>query len=136
MPNLIQYPVVLYGAFRAGLVVVNINPLFSDRELEARLHSSGARALVVLANFAFHAAAVVDRTAVEHVIVTELADLHPSPRRQLINWGARYLKRMVPRYRFRQSIRLAEDRGERIGRGQHRSEERRVGKGGSGRTRR
>lgn len=108
LPNLIQYPVVLFGAMRAGLVVVNANPLYSERELEVQLRSAGARALLVLANFANHAAAVVDRTEVKHVIITELADLHPPLKRFVINKAARYIKRLVPRFRFSQSVRLTD----------------------------
>jgi long-chain acyl-CoA synthetase len=98
LPNLIQYPVALFGAMRAGLVVVNTNPLYKPEELEHQLVDSGAKALLVLANFAHTAQKVLARTRVRCVIVAELADLHPPLRRFLINKGARYLKRMVPPY--------------------------------------
>lgn len=98
MPNLVQYPVALLGAMRAGFVVVNTNPLYSAEEVLHQLKDAGAKALVVLANFAHTAAKVLPQTGVELVIVTELADLHPTFRRTVINFGARYLKRMVPAY--------------------------------------
>ncbi|MBP6381744.1 MAG: AMP-binding protein [Pseudomonadales bacterium] len=98
MPNLVQYPVVCLGALRAGLIVVNTNPLYTAREMEHQFQDSGATALVLLANMAANAAPIIPRTGIRHVVVTELADLHPFPRRLLINAGARYLKKMVPPY--------------------------------------
>jgi long-chain acyl-CoA synthetase len=98
MPNLVQYPVVCLGALRAGLIVVNTNPLYTAREMEHQFRDSGATALVLLANMAANAAPVLPHTGIRHVVVTELADLHPFPRRLLINAGARYLKKMVPPY--------------------------------------
>ncbi len=98
MPNLVQYPVVCLGALRAGLIVVNTNPLYTAREMEHQFQDSGATALVLLANMAANAAPVLPHTGIRHVVVTELADLHPFPRRLLINAGARYVKKMVPPY--------------------------------------
>jgi long-chain acyl-CoA synthetase len=98
MPNLIQYPVVFFGAMRAGLIVVNTNPLYTPRELEHQFRDSGARALVLLANMAAGAQQVLKDIGIRHVVITELADLHPLPRRLLLNAGARYLKKMVPAY--------------------------------------
>ncbi len=107
LPNLIQYPVVLFGALRAGLVVVNTNPLYSARELEHQFRDAEVKALVVLANVADTAAKVLPKLdGVRHVIVTELADLHPAPKRQLINLAARYIKRMVPKYHIPGALRL------------------------------
>jgi long-chain acyl-CoA synthetase len=97
LPNLIQYPVVLFGAMLAGLVVVNTNPLYTTRELEHQLNDSGAKAIVVLANVAAPLATVVAKTGVEQVIVTELADLHPLPKRLMINLMAKHVKKMVPK---------------------------------------
>ena len=98
MPNLIQYPVALFGAMRAGLIVVNTNPLYSATEIEHQLNDAGAKALVVLANFAHTAASILQNTGVRVVIVTELADLHAPLKRIFINFAARYIKRMVPAY--------------------------------------
>lgn len=100
MPNILQYPIAMYGAMRAGLVIVNTNPLYTKRELKQQLEDSGARALVVLSNVAQVAAEVVKETAVEHVIVTDIADLHPAPKRQIIHFVVKYIKRMVPAFSF------------------------------------
>jgi long-chain acyl-CoA synthetase len=100
MPNLIQYPVVCLGALRAGLIVVNTNPLYTVRELEHQFRDSGAKAVVLLANMAATAADVIAAIGIRHVVITELADLHPFPRRVLINAGARYVRKMVPPYRI------------------------------------
>lgn len=100
MPNIAQYPVVLFGALRAGLVIVNTNPLYSARELKHQLNDSGAKMLVVLANVAEVAAEVVADTSVEQVLVTELADLHPPAKRLLINTAVKYVKKMVPKVVF------------------------------------
>jgi long-chain acyl-CoA synthetase len=98
LPNLIQYPVVLFGAMRAGLVIVNTNPLYKPEEIVHQLQDAGAKALVVLANVASNAASVLAQTSVRVVIVTELADLHPPLQRFVINNVARYVKRMVPAF--------------------------------------
>ena len=100
MPNLLQYPVALFGALRAGLVVVNTNPLYTPRELEHQLKDSGARCIVVLANFAHVVAQVLPRTQVTQVIVTQVGDLLPFPKGAVISWAARKLKKMVPPYRI------------------------------------
>ena len=98
LPNLIQYPVVFYGAIKAGLVVVNTNPLYTDRELVHQFNDSGAQALVVLANVAHSVQDVIPRTGIRYVIVTEVADLHGALSRTLINFVSRYVKKLVPPY--------------------------------------
>jgi long-chain acyl-CoA synthetase len=100
LPNILQYPVVVFGALRAGLTVVNTNPLYTPRELKHQLNDAGAKALVVLANIAKSAAAVVPETQVEQVIVTEIGDLHAPIKRLLINSVLKYVKRDVPDVRF------------------------------------
>ena len=97
MPNLIQYLVACLGTLRAGMVVVNTNPLYTERELEHQLNDSGARILVLQANVAETAAAVVERTPVEQIVLTEIADLHPQPKRFLINAVVKHVKKMVPK---------------------------------------
>jgi long-chain acyl-CoA synthetase len=106
LPNLIQYPVVMYGAMLAGLVIVNTNPLYQARELEHQLKDSGAKAIVVLANLATSLQQIIANTAVKQVIVTELADLHPWPRRSLINGVMKYIKRQVPALKFDKALTL------------------------------
>ncbi|KXS50907.1 MAG: acyl-CoA synthetase [Marinobacter sp. T13-3] len=96
MPNVSQYPVIIYGAMRAGLIVVNTNPLYTTREMEHQFNDSGARALVVLANMADKAEKVVPNTGIEHVIVSEVADMHSPFKRTLMNAAVKYLKKMVP----------------------------------------
>ncbi len=96
LPNIIQFPVVLYGAIRAGLVIVNINPLYTAREIKHQLNDSGAKALVVLANVASAAAEVREQTGIEHVIVTELGDEHPGLKGHLMNFVVKRIKKMVP----------------------------------------
>ena len=98
MPNVLQYPIALFGALRAGLVVVNTNPLYTPRELEHQLRDSGALCIVVLANFAHVVQAVLPRTSVRHVIVTQLGDLLHFPKGAIVNWAARTVKKLVPPY--------------------------------------
>ncbi len=98
LPNLLQYPVVVFGAMKAGLVVVNTNPLYTECEMAHQFNDSGAKALVVLANMAHMAEKVVPKTSIKHVIITEVADMLPFPRRLLINSVVRYVKKMVPAY--------------------------------------
>ncbi len=104
LPNITQYPVAVYGAIRAGLVIVNINPLYTPHELEHQLVDSGAKVLVVLANVAAAAAQVVPNTQVKTVIVTEFADLMPWPKRPIINFIVRHVKKMVPATHFAQQV--------------------------------
>lgn len=104
LPNILQFPVVLYGAFRAGLVVVNVNPLCTKTELEYLFDDAKPKALVVFANVAHVAVEAVKDTSVEHVIVTEIADLHPRGKRMLINGVVRWVKRMIPAYKFETSM--------------------------------
>ncbi len=100
LPNILQYPVAVFGAIRAGMVVVNTNPLYTAHELTHQLNDSGAKALVVLANIAKNAAAIVQETKVEQVIVTELADMHPPIKRVLLNFAVKHIKKMVPPFSF------------------------------------
>jgi long-chain acyl-CoA synthetase len=96
MPNLLHYPVAMFGALRAGYTVVNTNPLYRPRELEHQLKDSGAEAIVILENFAHVLAEVLGRTAVKHVIITRLGDLLPAPKRYVVNFAVKFIKRMVP----------------------------------------
>ena len=96
LPNVLQYPVAVFAAFRAGLTVVNCNPLYTGRELEHQLKDSGAKAIVVLENFAKTVQEVVARTPVEHVITTEIGDLFPPLKRVLTNLVVKYGKKLVP----------------------------------------
>ncbi|HTL11424.1 MAG TPA: AMP-binding protein [Bdellovibrionota bacterium] len=98
MPNLLQYPVALFGALRAGLIVVNTNPLYTAREMKHQFKDSGATAVVILANFASHLQEVLSDTPIRHVIITEVGDLLSSPKRQVTNAVVKYVRKMVPPY--------------------------------------
>jgi long-chain acyl-CoA synthetase len=106
LPNVLQYPVAVFGAIRVGLIVVNTNPLYTAREMEHQFNDSGAKALVCLANMAHLAEKVVPKTAVKHVIVTEVADLLPPLKRLLINSVIKYVKKMVPAYHLPKAIKF------------------------------
>jgi long-chain acyl-CoA synthetase len=95
LPNILQFPVALFGVLRAGLTVVNINPLFTPRELAFQIEDSGAKAIIVLENFARTVEQVVERTLLEHVIVTAMGDLL-GLRRPLVNLVVRHIKKLVP----------------------------------------
>jgi long-chain acyl-CoA synthetase len=100
MPNLLQYPVALFGTLRAGLVVVNVNPLYTGRELLHELTDSGARAIVILENFAHTLADVVEQSQLTHIVTTQIGDLLPAPKSWLINFAVKHIKRMVPAWQL------------------------------------
>jgi long-chain acyl-CoA synthetase len=99
-PNLLQYPVALFGILRAGMTVVNVNPMYLPRELEHQLKDSGARAIVILENFASTLQQVLNSTPVEHVITTQVGDLLPIPKRWIVNFVIKNIKKMVPDWRI------------------------------------
>ncbi|WP_428100427.1 AMP-binding protein [Candidatus Rariloculus sp.] len=104
LPNLLQSPIVLFGVLRAGLVVVNINPLYTARELQYQLNDSGTRTIVVLENFAATVAAVLGETGLDNVIVTRVGDQFPSLKRLAVNFAVKYVKRLVRRVAIAGSI--------------------------------
>jgi long-chain acyl-CoA synthetase len=106
MPNLLQYPVALFGALRAGLAVVNTNPLYTPRELRHQLADSGARCIVVLENFAHVVQQVLADTAIRHIVTTAVGDLAPLPKRAVVNFAVRRIKHMVPRYQLAGAVGL------------------------------
>ncbi|TRO24357.1 MULTISPECIES: long-chain-fatty-acid--CoA ligase FadD1 [Pseudomonas] len=106
LPNVLQYPIVVFGAMRAGLVVVNTNPLYTAREMEHQFNDSGAKALICLANMAHLAEQVVPKTGVKTVIVTEVGDMLPTFKRLLVNAVIKHVKKMVPAYNLPQAVRL------------------------------
>ncbi|MNF63008.1 Long-chain-fatty-acid--CoA ligase [compost metagenome] len=106
LPNVLQYPVVVFGAIRAGLVVVNTNPLYTAREMEHQFNDAGAKALVCLANMAHLAEDVLPKTGVKHVIVTEVGDLLPAFKRILVNAVIKHVKKMVPPFSLPQAVKL------------------------------
>jgi long-chain acyl-CoA synthetase len=100
MPNVLQYPIALFGVLRAGMVVVNTNPLYTARELEHQLADSGARAILILENFAHVLQEVLPRTQIRTVIVTGVGDLLRRPHGWIVNFVLRHVKRKVPRWRI------------------------------------
>ena len=100
MPNLLQYPVALFGTLRAGLVVVNVNPMYTPRELQHQLKDSGAVAIVVLENFAHTLEQVIAATALRKVVTTQAGDLLPPLQRLLTNAVLKHVKKAVPPWRL------------------------------------
>ncbi|MGV3344393.1 long-chain-fatty-acid--CoA ligase FadD [Enterobacteriaceae bacterium LUAb1] len=98
MPNLLQYPIALFGILRAGMVVVNVNPLYTPRELEHQLNDSGANTIVVVSNFAHTLEKVVAKTSVKNVVLTRMGDQLSPGKATLVNFVVKYIKRLVPKY--------------------------------------
>lgn len=99
MPNLLQYPVALFGTLRAGCVVVNCNPLYTPRELEHQLKDSGAAAIVIVENFAHVLEQVIARTSVRHAIVTPMGEMIGGLKGAIVNFVVRHVKKMVPAWK-------------------------------------
>ena len=104
MPNLLQYPVALFGVLRAGMVVVNVNPLYTPRELQHQLKDADVRAIVVLENFAHTLEQVIANTAVRQVVSTQVGDLLPPLKRLLTNAVVKHVKKMVPPWQLPESV--------------------------------
>ena len=104
MPNLLQYPVALFGTLQAGMVVVNTNPLYTPRELEHQLKDSGATTIVVLENFANTLELVLPRTQIKHVIVASVGDMFGTIKGTLMNFVLRKIKKAVPEYRIPNAV--------------------------------
>jgi long-chain acyl-CoA synthetase len=108
MPNVVQYPIALAGVLRAGYVVVNVNPLYTPRELEHQLRDSGAEAIVILENFAGTLQQVIARTSVKHVVVASLGEMLGFPKGAIVNFAVRRLKKLVPEFSLPGHSRFAE----------------------------
>jgi long-chain acyl-CoA synthetase len=104
MPNVLQYPVAVFGILRAGMCVVNVNPLYTPRELEHQLKDSGARAILIMENFAATLEEVVDSTNVECVMVTGIGDMFPFPKNMITNFVVRKVKKMVPAFNLPSAV--------------------------------
>jgi long-chain acyl-CoA synthetase len=100
LPNLLQYPIALFGALRAGMTVVNVNPQYTARELRHQLRDSGAQAIVVLENFAHTLQEVLPDTALETVVTTRIGDLLRPPRSSLVNFAVKHVKHLVPEWKL------------------------------------
>ncbi len=106
LPNVLQFPVAIFGAIRAGLVVVNTNPLYTEREMAHQFQDADVKAILILANMADKLERILPRTAIRHVLVTELGDMHDFPKRTLINAVVKHVKKMVPRYTLPEATRF------------------------------
>ena len=100
MPNLLQYPIALFGILRAGMTVVNVNPLYTARELEHQLQDSGAKVIIILENFAHVLQQVLPRTGLKHVLVTRVGDLLGFPRGMVVNFVLRHLRKQIPAWKM------------------------------------
>ncbi|HZV71353.1 MAG TPA: AMP-binding protein [Saprospiraceae bacterium] len=108
MPNLLQYPIALFGCIRAGLVVVNTNPLYTPRELLFQLKDSGVRGIIIVENFASHLQEVIGETQVETVILTSIGELLGPVKGSIVNFVVRNVKRMVPKFSIANTVTFKE----------------------------
>ncbi|MBX2946741.1 MAG: AMP-binding protein [Cyclobacteriaceae bacterium] len=113
MPNVLQFPIAFFGALRAGLIVVNTNPLYTPREMEHQFKDSGAKAIVIVANFAHSLEKIIANTPIKHIIVTQLGDMLGGLKGWLVNFVVRKIKKMVPAYSLPTAVSFTEalDRG-------------------------
>jgi long-chain acyl-CoA synthetase len=103
MPNMLQFPIALFGALRSGLIVVNTNPLYTAKEMTHQFKDSEAKAIVIMANYAHLLESVLKETKIESIVVTELAELFPFPKSLIVNSVIKYVKKMVPAYNLPQA---------------------------------
>lgn len=106
LPNVLQFPVVMFGALRAGLVVVNTNPLYTPKEMEHQFKDSGAKGIVILANFAANLELILPETGIQKVIVTEIGDMLGAVKGGIVNFVVKTVKKMVPRYQIPGHLKL------------------------------
>ncbi|MFZ4535733.1 long-chain-fatty-acid--CoA ligase FadD [Propionivibrio sp.] len=104
LPNVLQYPICMFGALRAGYTVVNCNPLYTPRELEHQLKDSGSETIIILENFAHTLEKVIDRTSVKNVVIARLGDMLGFPKGSVVNFVVKYVKKMVPAWKLPHSI--------------------------------
>ncbi|WP_426369178.1 AMP-binding protein [Pseudocolwellia sp. HL-MZ7] len=105
-PNCLQYPIALFGALMAGLTIVNVNPLYTARELEHQLKDSDTKAILIIENFASTLADVIDKTDVKHVILTSLGDRLGLVKGAVVNFAVKYVKKMVPAFKLSNILRF------------------------------
>jgi long-chain acyl-CoA synthetase len=106
VPNCLQYPIALFGALLAGLTVVNVNPLYTARELEHQLKDSDTKAMLIIENFASTLEKVIDKTPVKHVIITSLGDRLGPVKGAVVNCVVKYVKKMVPAFKLANTVRF------------------------------
>ncbi len=108
MPNCLQYPVALFGAIRAGLTIVNTNPLYTPREMKHQFSDSGAKAIVIVENFASNLEKVLQESNIQHVITTQLGDLLGFPKKHIVNFIVKKVKKMVPAFNLPKAVKFSE----------------------------
>ena len=108
MPNLIQYPIALFGALRAGLIVVNTNPLYTPREMHHQFTDAGVKAVIIAENFAANLQKIVNDTEIKTVIVTSLGEMLGFPKKQIVNFVVRNIKRIVPKFDIPNTVSFTE----------------------------
>lgn len=108
MPNLLQYPIALYGAMRVGLIIVNTNPLYTAREIEHQFNDADVKAVVIAENFAFELEKVISKTPVKHVILVSIGEMFGGLKGMLINFVIRKVKKMVPKYNLPAAIKFSD----------------------------
>ena len=104
LPNLLQFPVVFYGAIKAGLVAVNTNPLYTAKEMEYQFKDSGVKAIVILESFCDKLEQIIDQTEIETVVFTKFGDLQTGLQKHLLNLGAKYIGKMIPKYNLPKAV--------------------------------
>ena len=105
-PNVLQYPIVLYGALRSGLIVVNTNPLYTPDEMLHQFKDSGCKGIFILSNFASNLEKIIGKTSIQHIIVSDLGDMLGGLKGSFVNFAVKYIKRMVPSYNLPSSVRF------------------------------
>ncbi|HMT70931.1 MAG TPA: AMP-binding protein [Saprospiraceae bacterium] len=98
MPNLLQYPIAVFGALKAGLIIVNTNPMYTPREMLFQFEDSGVKAIVIVENFAANLESVISKTQIETIIMTSIGEMLGSIKGSIVNFAVRYIKRLVPKY--------------------------------------
>jgi len=116
MPNTLQYPVALFGALRAGLIIVNTNPMYTARELRHQLVDAGAKAIVIVENFASVLEGIRDEVPLQHIITTGVGDLLNFPKSFLVNFVIRHVKKAIPAWSLPGSVKFTDvlDRGKKL----------------------
>ena len=103
-PNVLQYPIALFGALRSGIIVVNTNPLYTPSEMKHQFNDSGCKAILILSNFAYNLEKIISETKIEHVIVSEMGDMLGTVKGGLVNFVVKYIKKMVPKFSLPSSV--------------------------------
>jgi long-chain acyl-CoA synthetase len=104
MPNLLQYPIAIIGAIRAGIVIVNTNPLYTPREMEHQFKDSGAKAILIVENFCYNLEKIIAKTEIQTIITTSIGELLGSMKGSVVNFMVRNVKRMVPKYNLTNTV--------------------------------